>query len=101
MQHISGLETLHVYTCPNMRFVAQAVYTNLPPAGGAYGNGVPQACFALESQMDEVARRLGIDALELRRKNWLSRGAENLLAASLNGGREGNGSHTQRVARYG
>ena len=101
MQRNIGLQTLPLYPCPNMRFVAQAVYTNLPPAGGAYGNGIPQACFALESQMDEVARRLGIDALELRRKNWLSRGAENLLAAALNEGREGTGNRTQVVESYG
>ena len=101
MQRNIGLQTLPLYPCPNMRFVAQAVYTNLPPAGGAYGNGIPQACFALESQMDEVARRLGIDALELRRKNWLSRGAENLLAAALNEGREGTGNRTHVVESYG
>jgi putative selenate reductase molybdopterin-binding subunit len=101
MQRNIGLQTLPLYPCPNMRFVAQAVYTNLPPAGGAYGNGIPQACFALESQMDEVARRLGIDALELRRKNWLSRGTENLLAAALNEGREGAGKRTQVVESYG
>ena len=101
MQRNIGLQTLPLYPCPNMRFVAQAVYTNLPPAGGAYGYGIPQACFALESQMDEVARRLGIDALELRRKNWLSWGAENLLAAALNEGREGSGNRTQVVESYG
>ncbi len=101
MQRNIGLQTLPLYPCPNMRFVAQAVYTNLPPAGGAYGYGIPQACFALESQMDEVARRLGIDALELRRKNWLSSGAENLLATALNEGREGTGNRTQVVESYG
>jgi putative selenate reductase molybdopterin-binding subunit len=101
MQRNIGLQTLPLYPCPNMRFVAQAVYTNLPPAGGAYGHGIPQACFALESQMDEVARRLGIDALELRRKNWLSTGMENLLATTLSSGREGAGNRAHVVESCG
>src|SRR6266567_2964492 len=101
MQRNVGLQTLPLYPCPNMRFVAQAVYTNLPPAGGAYGYDIPQACFALESQMDEVARRLGIDALELRRKNWLSTGTENPLATTLSKGQEGTGNRAYVVESCG
>src|SRR6266487_1227689 len=101
MQRNVGLQTLPLYPCPNMRFVAQAVYTNLPPAGGAYGYDIPQACFALESQMNEVARRLGIDALELRRKNWLSTGTENPLATTLSKGQEGTGNRAYVVESCG
>lgn len=84
IQRNTGLQTLPLYPCPNIRFASQAVYTNLPPAGSAHGYGMPQGFFALESQMDEVAKRLGMDALELRRKNWLIAGDENLLAQALN-----------------
>jgi putative selenate reductase molybdopterin-binding subunit len=80
-----ALQTLPLYACPNMRVTAQAVYTNVPPAGAFRGYGTPQGCFALESQMDEVARHLGMDALELRRKNWLTAGNDNPLTRSLAG----------------
>jgi CO/xanthine dehydrogenase Mo-binding subunit len=48
-----------------------AVYTNLPPAGAYRGYGISQAAWAYETQMDMIAERLGIDALELRMRNLL------------------------------
>ena len=45
------------------------MYTNTPPTGPYRGFGVPQVCWAYESQMDDIARRLGMDPLELRLKN--------------------------------
>ncbi len=81
----TALQTLLLYACPNMRVVAQAVYTNVSPAGAFRGYGTPQGFFALESQMDEIAQRLGMDALELRRKNWLTVGNENPLLRALTG----------------
>jgi CO/xanthine dehydrogenase Mo-binding subunit len=50
------------------------VYTNTPPTGPYRGFGVPQVCWAYESQMDDIARRLGMDPLELRLKNMLQEG---------------------------
>jgi CO/xanthine dehydrogenase Mo-binding subunit len=50
------------------------VYTNTPPTGPYRGFGVPQVCWAYESQMDDIARRLGIDPLELRLKNMVQEG---------------------------
>jgi putative selenate reductase molybdopterin-binding subunit len=85
VQRNTGASTLPLYACPNMLFDAQVVYTNLPPAGAFRGYGVPQGAFALESHIDEVARQLGLDALELRRKNWLKVGSENALAQALSG----------------
>jgi putative selenate reductase molybdopterin-binding subunit len=67
----TGVQTLPLYPCANLRFESQVVYTNQPPAGSFRGYGAPQGFFALESHLDEVARQLGMDALELRRKNWL------------------------------
>jgi putative selenate reductase molybdopterin-binding subunit len=89
VQSNTGSKTLPIYPCPNMRFEANVVYTNLPPPGAFRGYGVPQGFFALESQMDEIARRLGMDALELRRKNWIKEGDENPLAQALGEGKEG------------
>ena len=89
VQSNTGSKTLPLYPCPNIRFVAEVVYTNLPPAGAFRGYGVPQGFFALESHIDEIAKQLGMDALELRRKNWLKEGDENPLAKALGEGKEG------------
>jgi CO/xanthine dehydrogenase Mo-binding subunit len=53
---------------------ACAVRTNSVPAGSFRGFGGTQASFASESQIDMIARRLGIDPYEFRRKNMLARG---------------------------
>jgi len=82
----TGAWTLPLYPCPDQRFETQIVYTNLPPAGAFSGSGVPQGCFALESHLDEIARQLGLDALEFRRKNWLKPGdAPQLVGELLHG----------------
>jgi len=62
------------YNIPNINAVGRAVYTNDAPGGAARGAGPPQACFALESAMDMLAEKLGIDALEFRRMNSLKPG---------------------------
>ena len=89
VQSNTGSKTLPMYPCPNIRFVAEVVYTNLPPPGAFRGYGVPQGFFALESHIDEIARQLGMDALEFRRKNWIQEGEENPLAKVLGEGKEG------------
>ena len=43
-------------------------------AGAFRGYGAPQALFALESHMDDIARGLGLDPIELRRRNWVRTG---------------------------
>jgi xanthine dehydrogenase molybdenum-binding subunit len=63
----SALGSLH--KCPNVRIEGYCVYTNTPIAGAFRGYGAPQAYFALESQMDAIAERLGIDPIELRLRN--------------------------------
>jgi CO/xanthine dehydrogenase Mo-binding subunit len=50
------------------------VYTNLPPAGAFRGYGAPQGHWAGESQIDDIARALGIDPLEMRLRNVLREG---------------------------
>ena len=63
----SALGSLH--KCPNVQIEGLCVYTNTPIAGAFRGYGAPQAYFALESQMDAIAERLGIDPIELRLRN--------------------------------
>ncbi len=62
------------YVVPHVKIDCYAMYTNNPPAGAFRGFGVLQSNFAVESAMDELARRLGLDPLELRRKNALRLG---------------------------
>lgn len=63
------------YDVDNVKIDCYAMYTNNPPAGAFRGFGVTQSAFAVESNMDLVAKKLGMDPLELRRKNALRIGA--------------------------
>jgi CO/xanthine dehydrogenase Mo-binding subunit len=69
-----GLAMAGPYRIPNVAIDSYAVWTNLVPAGAFRGFGVPQGTWAYESQMDMIADRLGIDPVELRRRNLLRAG---------------------------
>jgi CO/xanthine dehydrogenase Mo-binding subunit/aerobic-type carbon monoxide dehydrogenase small subunit (CoxS/CutS family) len=73
MFHSVG-ESFAVYRAPNKQVEAYSVYTNCVPAGAFRGYGLGQVTFALESAMDELARRLGMDPLVLREKNIIGPG---------------------------
>ena len=60
------------YRIPALDVTCAAVYTNTAPASSFRGFGAPQVTFAGESQMDEAAERLGLDPIELRRRNVLA-----------------------------
>ncbi|AXN46869.1 Xanthine dehydrogenase molybdenum-binding subunit [Mycobacterium marinum] len=64
-------ESVSVYRCANKRIDAEAVYTNNVPSGAFRGYGVGQMVFAVESALDDLAQRLGIDAFEFRRRNMV------------------------------
>jgi CO/xanthine dehydrogenase Mo-binding subunit len=69
--------TLHSpgpYVCPNVRVRSRAWATNIAPYGAFRGFGAPQAVFAIERHMDEIAAAIGIDPIELRRRNFLHDG---------------------------
>jgi CO/xanthine dehydrogenase Mo-binding subunit len=69
--------TIHAagpYYCPNVRIRSSAVATNAPPHGAFRGFGAPQSIFALERQMDKVAKSLGLTADEFRRRNFVTQG---------------------------
>jgi xanthine dehydrogenase D subunit len=63
------------YQVPNVSVDVYAAFTNNPPCGAMRGFGAVQACFAYESQMDELARRLGLDPVEIRIRNAMSEGS--------------------------
>ncbi|MCX6466071.1 MAG: molybdopterin-dependent oxidoreductase [Pseudonocardiales bacterium] len=75
MFHALG-ESLAVYRCANKRARGRAVYTHTVPAGAFRGYGLGQTVFAVESALDELARRLGVDPLVLRERNVLRAGED-------------------------
>ena len=64
------------YTIKHVHADCYAMYTNNPPAGAFRGFGVLQSAFAFETMMDMLAEKLGMDRIDLRRKNALRVGDE-------------------------
>jgi CO/xanthine dehydrogenase Mo-binding subunit/aerobic-type carbon monoxide dehydrogenase small subunit (CoxS/CutS family) len=62
---------LTAYRCPNKKADGYAVYTNMVPAGGFRGYGSSQTTFAIECAIDDLARRIGMDPVAIRRKNMV------------------------------
>jgi CO/xanthine dehydrogenase Mo-binding subunit len=62
------------YRVPHVRIDARVAYTNNPPTSAMRGFGAMQTVFAYESQMDRVARALGLDPVRVRQENALRRG---------------------------
>src|SRR5881409_2020156 len=69
--------TAGLYRCPAVRFDTTIVYTNNPYSGSMRGYGNLESTFAVECQMDELTDRLGMDRLELRRRNAIKPGDVN------------------------
>ena len=62
------------YRIPNLRVRGRAIYTTTTPASSYRGFGAPQGTLAGELNIDQAAERLGLDAVELRRRNLLRPG---------------------------
>ena len=73
---------------PNIRFHADIVYTNTPPAGAYRGYGVPQGYWPLDRHMETIARALNLDPLEFRLKNALHASEFHPFSTAWNEGRE-------------
>ena len=56
-----------LYPCPNVEGDAYSVFTNKSAAGAMRGYGIPQAMFAGECHMEDVARALGVDSIQFRK----------------------------------
>ncbi|MDT4907413.1 MAG: aerobic carbon-monoxide dehydrogenase large subunit, partial [Pseudonocardiales bacterium] len=61
-----------IYKLPAYRFVCEGVFTTKTATDAYRGAGRPEATFAVERIMDELAVELGMDPMELRRKNWIT-----------------------------
>jgi putative selenate reductase molybdopterin-binding subunit len=90
--HGSG-ESVTLYRCPNKKIDGYAVYTNTMPSGAFRGYGLSQTNFAIESAMDDVARKLGMDPFAFRRLNVVR--PEDSLAA------DDHGLHDVKFGSYG
>ncbi len=76
-----------VYVIPHARVKAYSVFTNNPYSCAFRGFGVPQAIYAIECQIDELAKKLNMDPLELRRKNILHDGDQTIYGQVMQASR--------------
>ena len=72
------------YEVPNAVIDSYVVYTDNPPCGAMRGFGAVQTCFAHEAQMDKLAAAVGLDPVELRRRNAMTQGATLPTGATIN-----------------
>ena len=70
----SSVHACGPYRVDNVRVRSKTVYTNNPPTSAFRGFGGMQVVLGYESQMDELARELGLDPAEVRKRNSLRRG---------------------------
>jgi len=83
VQTVAGLRGLTSYNAENKKFDCDVVYTNTPVAGAYRGYGAPQAEFALEAHMEDIAHALEMDPIEFKRLNWVKVGDELNIAPHL------------------
>jgi putative selenate reductase molybdopterin-binding subunit len=83
VQTVAGLRGLTSYNSPSKRFDCDVVYTNIPVPGAHRGYGAPQAEFALEAHMEDIAHDLDLDPVEFKRQNWVKVGDEMNIAPHL------------------
>ncbi|MGY1744795.1 xanthine dehydrogenase family protein molybdopterin-binding subunit [Blastococcus sp. SYSU D00695] len=86
-----------IYKFPAYRFECDGVFTNKVPTDAYRGAGRPEATFAIERIMDELAVELGMDPLELRRKNWIK--AEEFPFTTVAGLEYDSGDYEQATQR--
>ena len=77
------LSVAGAYNVPNARIDSKAIYTHSVPGGAFRGFGGPQGTFVAESQMNKLASELGIDPLEIRRRNALTDLSDGITQAGL------------------
>jgi len=85
-----GSKTLPLYNeAPDVHFLGNAVYTNLPVPGAYRGYGAPQGYFSLERAMDTLAEAVGKDPIEIRKLNHIREGETSPIFEKLGEGKEG------------
>jgi carbon-monoxide dehydrogenase large subunit len=79
-----GLSATGPYRIPNVKIDSVCVYTNLPPSGPYRGFGYSEFHFGLESHMNRMAHKLGMDPVDFRRKNAIREGDTLAYGAKMN-----------------
>lgn len=82
-------KTLPIFRVDNMYYDLITYYTNIPPTGAYQGYGAPKGYFGIISCMGELAQKLGIDPLEMAKKNIVEEGYMLEILKGLGEGREG------------
>lgn len=72
--HNSSISAWGCYRLPNFRVIAESAYTNRVPSSAFRGTGKNQTTFGIECTMDSIAREIGLDPIEFRKRNVLRRG---------------------------
>ncbi len=98
---LAGYVPLGLYRCPHKRFEGFAVYTNSMPGGAFRGYGATQGTFAMESQLDEIAHKLGLDPIQLRLKNVIQPGDPLTLGYREQQDADLRDSHFNLIGSYG
>jgi len=80
----AGLSATGPYRIPNIKIDSYCVYTNLPPGGPYRGFGYSEFLFGLESHINELAKKIKMDSVELRRKNAIREGDRLTYGAEMN-----------------
>lgn len=73
-----------LYPCPNIEGDSYTVFTNKSVAGAMRGYGIPQAMFAMESHMEDVAKAIGIPSYQLRFQNIMPKGFKDGFSKNVN-----------------
>jgi len=85
----SGSKTLPMFNkIKNIRFDMTGVYTNMPVAGAFRGYGAVQGFFAFGTHIDQIANKLGIDVIELYKKQLISKGESAELLKHISEGKQ-------------
>ncbi len=79
-----GLSAIGPYKVDNVAIDSYCIYTNLPPGGPYRGFGYSEFLFGLESHMTRIAKHLGIDSVEIRRRNAIKEGDLTAYGAHMN-----------------
>ena len=78
---MAAMHAIGPYKIQNVDIDSHLVYTNNQPSGSIRAPTAPQACWAVEQHMDEVAAAIGMDAVELRRRTLIEEGEPGADAA--------------------
>jgi CO/xanthine dehydrogenase Mo-binding subunit len=87
---VAGAKTLPLYNkVEAVAFSGDVVYTNTTPAGAFRGYGAIQGNYALESSIDEIASMIGVDPVEIRKKNMICENETSKIFEIMGEGKEG------------